>query len=486
MKILLQADTHVSCAVPEDAPKAIWNFRQLLATLSVSMGSLVIGFTAAYTSPALVSMTNPKITDFTVTTQDASWVGGIMPLAGLAGGIVGGPLIMYLGRRNTILATALPFIIGWLLVATAVNIIMVLVGRFLAGFCVGILSLAFPVYLGEALQPEVRGTLGLFPTAFGNMGILLCYVAGTYLNWSPLAYLGAALPVPFMILMIFTPETPRWYVSRGKEERARKALSWLRGKKVDVEEELKALVLFQQEADSQAAKNGFLELFKRDNLKAVAISLGLMLFQQMSGINAVIYYTVRIFEDAGSTIDSNLSTIIVGLVNFIATLAATVLVDRVGRKILLYVSDIAMVLTLFVLGGFFYAKAHDKDVSSLGWMPLTCFVIYIMGFSLGFGPIPWLMMGEILPAKVRGQAASLVTAFNWFCTFVVTKSFQDMIDLIGTHGAFWLFMAILVIGLLFVIFFVPETRGKTLEDIERKMMRRLPAVVNLKPLSFNM
>ncbi|KMY93023.1 facilitated trehalose transporter Tret1-1 isoform X1 [Drosophila simulans] len=472
---------------PTTNPIYIWT--QVLAALSVSLGSLVVGFVSAYTSPALVSMTDRNITSFEVTQDAGSWVGGIMPLAGLAGGIAGGPLIEYLGRRNTILATAVPFIVSSLLIACAVNVAMVLCGRFLAGFCVGIASLSLPVYLGETVQPEVRGTLGLLPTAFGNIGILLCFVAGSFMNWSMLAFLGAALPVPFLILMFLIPETPRWFVGRGLEERARKALKWLRGKEADVEPELKGLMRSQADADRQASRNTMLELLKLNNLKPLSISLGLMFFQQFSGINAVIFYTVQIFKDAGSTIDGNLCTIIVGIVNFLATFIGIVLIDRAGRKILLYVSDIAMVLTLFVLGGFFYCKANGPDVSHLGWLPLTCFVIYILGFSLGFGPIPWLMMGEILPAKIRGSAASVATAFNWFCTFVVTKTFQDLTVAMGAHGAFWLFGAICFVGLFFVIIYVPETQGKTLEDIERKMMgrvRRMSSVANIKPLSFNM
>ncbi|EDW77093.1 uncharacterized protein Dwil_GK22112, isoform A [Drosophila willistoni] len=473
---------------PTTNPIYIWT--QVLAALSVSLGSLVVGFVSAYTSPALITMTNGNITSFEVTPQAASWVGGIMPLAGLLGGIAGGPFIEYLGRRNTILTTAVPFIVSSLLIACAVNITMVLLGRFLAGFCVGIASLSLPVYLGETVQPEVRGTLGLLPTAFGNIGILLCFVAGTYMDWSMLAFLGAALPVPFLILMFLIPETPRWYVSRGREERARKALSWLRGKEADVEPELKGLLRSQADADRSATQNTMLELLKRNNLKPLSISLGLMFFQQLSGINAVIFYTVQIFKDAGSTIDGNVCTIIVGIVNFMATFIGIILIDRAGRKILLYVSNVAMIITLFVLGGFFYCK--DKagiDVSNVGWLPLSCFVVYILGFSLGFGPIPWLMMGEILPAKIRGSAASVATAFNWTCTFVVTKTFQDMLDVIGSYGAFWLFGAICFIGLFFVIIYVPETQGKTLEDIERKMMgrvRRMSSVANIKPLSFNM
>ncbi|XP_038120020.1 facilitated trehalose transporter Tret1 isoform X1 [Culex quinquefasciatus] len=472
---------------PTTNPIFIWT--QVLAALSVSLGSMVVGFSSAYTSPALVSMKDRNITSFEVTDQSGSWVGGIMPLAGLVGGILGGPLIEYLGRKNTILATATPFIISWLLIACATHVAMVLVGRALSGFSVGVASLSLPVYLGETVQPEVRGTLGLLPTAFGNIGILLCFVAGNYMDWSELAFLGATLPVPFLILMFLIPETPRWYVSRGRDDRARKALQWLRGKKADVDPELKGIIKSHQDAERHASQSAMLDLLKKTNLKPLLISLGLMFFQQLSGINAVIFYTVQIFQDAGSTIDENLCTIIVGVVNFIATFIATLLIDRLGRKMLLYISDIAMIITLMTLGGFFYVKNNGGDVSHIGWLPLASFVIFVLGFSLGFGPIPWLMMGEILPGKIRGSAASVATAFNWSCTFVVTKTFADVIAAIGTHGAFWLFGSVCVVGLVFVIMYVPETQGKSLEDIERKMcgrVRRMSSVANIKPLSFNM
>lgn len=351
-------------------------------------------------------MTNRTITNFDVSEQAKSWIGGLMPLAGLAGGISGGPLIEIIGRRNTILATSVPFIISGLLIACAVNVGMVLAGRALGGFCVGIASLSLPVYLGETLQPEVRGTLGLLPTAFGNVGILICFVAGKYMNWSGLAFLGAALPVPFLILMFIIPETPRWYVSKGKEGPARKALQWLRGKEANIETEIRGVIKSHAEAQKMANSNQMMELLKRRNLKPLLISLGLMLFQQMSGINAVIFYTTSIFKDAGSTIEESLCTIIVGVVNFAAVFIATILIDRLGRKILLYISDVAMIITLAALGTFFYLKENNHNVDHLGWLPLASFVIFVVGFSLGFGPVPWLMMGEVLPGKSNEKISS--------------------------------------------------------------------------------
>lgn len=395
-----------------------------------------------------------------------------MPLAALAGGIAGGPLVEIMGRRNTITMTAVPFFLGWMLIANASNVIAIFAGRIFCGICVGIGTLTYPVYLGETIQPEVRGALGLLPTALGNVGILLSFFVGTYLEWDKLAFFGASLSVPFFLLMLLTPETPRWYVTKGRPEDARKALQWLRGKNINIDKEMQDLTRSQAEADMQSG-NSFKTLFSMKYAPAVMISLGLMLFQQLSGINAVIFYAGDIFKTSGSNIDKNLSSIILGVVNFISTFIASAVIDRLGRKMLLYVSSLSMIVTLVALGTYYYLKdAAGVDVTHYGWIPLACLVIYVLGFSIGFGPIPWLMLGEVLPSRIRGTAASLATAFNWTCTFIVTKTFKNIIVAIEMYGTVWLFSVICLIGLFFVIFFVPETRGKSLEEIEKKLTAR--------------
>lgn len=153
------------------------------------------------------------------------------------------------------------------------------------------------------------------------------------MNWSSLAFLGGTLPVPFLISMVLIPETPRWFVSKGKQERARKALQWLRGKKADVESELKGIIKSHTDSEKHASNTGIMQLLKKCNLKPLSISLGLMFFQQFSGINAVIFYAEDIFIYAGSTIDKSICVIIIGVVNFAATFIATILIDRLGRKV---------------------------------------------------------------------------------------------------------------------------------------------------------
>lgn len=426
-----------------------------------------------------------------VTQNEASWIGSLMPLAALAGGFTGGPLLESFGRKKTIMATALPFIGASLLVSYANGVEMIYAGRAITGFCIGMISLSLPVYLAEAIHPEVRGTLGLLPTSLGNGGVMLCYVCGFFLNWSQLSLVGAIIPLPFLLLMCMIPETPRYLLNKGKDRECQAALQWLRGDKQDIARELhdmeRANILMKK---TKLRAN---ELFQPCHVKPLMISIGLMFFQQFSGINAVMFYSVSIFELAGSSINSNLATIILGVVNIGATIFSNAFIDKLGRKILLYISDVGMIISLVVFGGYFYLKdvAHTE---APGWIPLLALMVYVVSFSVGFGPIPWLMMGEIFPSRIRGAAASLSTAFNWACTFIVTKTFMDLQGILGPHGVFWMFAVILGFCMAFIIFFVPETRGQTLEDIERlytgQVMdshlassgsRRISSLANLKP-----
>lgn len=438
---------------------------QIFTSIFVSIVSMLVGFTNAYTAPAAESMTK----DMELSTTDFSRISGIMPLIAILGALLGGPSIQLIGRKWSLLSSDIIFLLSFAIMALAGSIWMLYVSRVIAGFAVGMANLVLPVYLGETIMAKIRGTLGLFPTLIGNGGLLTCYIAGRFLEWKPLAWVGFAISIPFLFLVFALPESPVWYMNRGNEESARSALQWLRSKNYNIEAEFEEMKRSTQEHSKRSIN--IKDVFTKSNMKPLFIALGLMFFQQLSGINAVIFFTTTIFEMAGSTIDSSLCTIIVGLVNLIATLIATVLVDRLGRKVLLYISAALMAATLIGLGVYFFIKRDSTDFSNakVGWLPLVCLVVYVLGFSMGYGPIPWLMMGEILPEKVRGLDASIVTSFNWFGAFVVTRSFLVMVDKIGPSYTYWIYAAIVLVSFVFVFFCVPETKGRTLQEIEKGM-----------------
>lgn len=202
------------------------------------------------------------------------------------------------------------------------------------------------------------------------------------------------------------------------------------------------------------------------NRNGFIISIMLMFFQQFSGINAVVFFTTQIFESAGSTLDSSVSSIIVGVVQVLMTFASAVLVEKAGRKILLLQSSIVMGICLTLLGIYFKLKDGGHDVSSIGWIPLLSLVFFVISFSLGYGPIPWMMMGELISPEVKGTASSLVVLFNWICVFLVTKSFQPLLNLIGSDLTFWIFALVMVLGTLYAFKYVFETKGKSNAQIQ--------------------
>lgn len=304
------------------------------------------------------------------------------------------------------------------------------------------------------------------------------------MNWWVLAYVGAIVPLIFTTMMCFVPETPRWYISKDRVEDARAALQWLRGSFNDVEFELEAIQInFDMSSQS---KSSVMDVFTRRHIRPFLLSMGLMLIQQLSGINAVIFYTVAIFKMSGSAMSDHLSTIIVGVVNLLSTFVANAVIDKVGRKVLVYISSVLMVVSLVSLGSFFALRDKAESLTAdhvdfawweallanISWLPLVSFMMYVVAFSLGWGPIPWLFMGEALPAKVRGPAASMVTALNWSCTFIITKTFPGMIEVLGPSIVFFMFSGIMVFGFFYALFLIPETKGKMLEEIEEELSGR--------------
>ena len=442
-------------------PKKYFTWTQIKAAISVSLGSLVVGFTSAWSSPAIASLQSEG-SAIPISDTEASWVGSLMPLAALVGGLSGGAALDKIGRKTTIISTSLPFIAAGLLVTFASNVYIIYAGRAIAGFCIGVISLSLPVYLAETIHPEVRGRLGMLPTTLGNMGVLICYACGAWMDWSQLSLVAAVIPIPFLAMMCQIPESPTFLMSKQKNMKALKSLEWLRGQNIETSDEFLRLKSSQKENTKPRTK-GF--PLTRSDLHPLSLCLGLMMFQQLSGINAVMFYSVSIFVDSGSA-SPHISTVILGVVNIFATILSNLLIDRLGRKVLLYISSIGMMISLCVLG----VHYHTEAISTV--TPLIALVVYIISFSFGFGPIPWLLMGELLPSRSRGTCAAITTGANWAATFAVTKTFLDLKSAVGAATVFWMYGLVCGAALAFTMVCVPETRGKSLEEIERLFIKQ--------------
>lgn len=302
-----------------------------------------------------------------------------------------------------------------------------------------------------------------------TIGILFAYAVGAGLNVFWLSLICGVIPLIFGAVFFFMPESPTYLVIKDRSQDAAKALEWLRGKNYDSSEEIAEL---QNEEEERKSHNLSLrEAFsKRAAIRAMIISFGLMFFQQMSGINAVIFYTSEIFGAAKTELGPEVQTIIVGIMQVVATLVSTLVVDHWGRRKLLLVSDAVMAVCTIALGSYFHMLESDKDsVTGLGWLPVTALCVFIITFSLGFGPVPWLMLGEIFSPDVKGLAGSLSGTLNWLLAFIVTKTFTNLTQALNKSGTFWLFSGFSVVGTLFVFFVVIETKGKSLSDIQKEL-----------------
>ncbi|XP_042206693.1 facilitated trehalose transporter Tret1-like isoform X2 [Homarus americanus] len=436
-------------------------------TTYITLGALNIGTAMGYTSPASPQlMNNSTNSSLVITTEQNIWFTSTINLGALTGGLLGGVFINTLGRRGTMLASVLPLLGSWALLVFAQNFAMLVCGRVLVGLCAGVTSIAVPTYIGEFSSPDIRGKLGTCFQLMAVIGMLYSFVFGAVMNtWRGLAGICAIPPVIYLVLVLFAKESPTYLLSKGKEKEAKEALQYFRGKHYDVEPEMQLMRKTQEEALQNTVSLN--ELKTPYILKPLLISCTLMIFQQISGINAMLFNLSVIFEDAGSGLPEEVSTIIVGVVLVLATAVASILMDKVGRKVLLIISSAIMTLALVALDVYFYEKYWNKDwaVLNLGWLPLVSFIVFVTAFSIGYGPIPWLMMGELFSLNVRGVASSIASMVNWTISFFITLIYEPMQVAIGPYGIYWFFAGCCFINFIFCILVVPETKGKTLQEI---------------------
>ncbi|XP_046807637.1 facilitated trehalose transporter Tret1 isoform X2 [Lucilia cuprina] len=441
---------------------------QYVAALSAAGGAFAAGTLLGWTSPAQGELTTGKY-GFPVDENAFSWIGSAMTLGAAFVCVPIGFLINLIGRKLTMLLLVLPFTLGWCLLIWAQNVEMMYTARFILGISGGAFCVTAPMYTGEIAQKDIRGTLGSFFQLMITAGILFVYAIGAGLDVFWMSIVCGILPLVFGAVFVFMPESPTYLVSKNNNESAVKSIQWLRGKDYDYRMEIEELKETERKIKENPVSIGS-ALMRPVTIKALCISLGLMFFQQLSGINAVIFYSTDIFRDAETGIDENLSTIVVGIMQVIATFISVMVVDKLGRRILLLASSSVMAISTVAMGVYFYMKENDRDsVANLGWLPVSSLCVFIIMFSIGFGPVPWLMMGELFASDIKGVAGSIAGTSNWVLAFIVTKTFVNLKDALGSGETFWLFAGITVVGAIFVFVFVPETKGKSLNEIQDEL-----------------
>jgi SP family galactose:H+ symporter-like MFS transporter len=402
-----------------------------------------------------------------------SWV----TLGAMAGALVAGWMADRLGRRLTIIAAAILFVIGALCESLAPGTAVLVVGRLVVGFGVGVASVAAPLYASELAPARVRGRMiSLYQLAI-TMGIFVAYFADYLLThgdrWRLMLGISAVPAFLLFVAILPLPDSPRWFVMVGRHDEARAALD-----KVEQDRDIDAELAEMEELNRNEAAGAWKAVFSPTWRKPLMIGVVLAVLQQFTGINAIIYYADKIFAAAGyaSPASQSLATLwAIGAVNVISTFVAVVWVDRFGRKPLLIAGSAGMFVSLVVVGAMFEelgSRSHAGGGSTTGIVTLVGLVVFIASFAFSLGPVVWTIINEIFPSHIRGKAVAVATGANWFSAWLVAQFFLSLVSLITEAGTFWLFAAFCVATLVFVHRMVPETKGRTLEELE--LLWRLP------------
>ena len=425
-----------------------------------ALGGVLYGYDMGIIAAAVLFVKNT----FALSPLMEELVVSIVLIGAMIGAIVGGAVADRIGRRATLVWAAGIFIVGSLLAPLSASVAMLIVARAIIGIGIGFTSVTAPVYVSELAPPQSRGTLiGLYQFAL-TVGIVLANLVGYWLAaqqaWRLMFGLAVVPTLFFLIVILTVPESPRWLFAHDRPKDAEAVLrsytddAGAQQFLADIEEGLKTPMEQSWSALWSPAVRG-----------ALFIACGLTVLQQVTGINTIIYYGPQIFELAGSASHASaiFATLLVAVVNVLATVVGITLVDRIGRKPLLYVGVSGMTVALFALS---FAFSHRGALgASLGAVAIACLMVYIACFAFSLGAIAWILVAEVFPLRVRGRGVAAGTLFSGIANFAVSLTFLSLINSLGSAGTFAIYGTLSIVTLVFIRFVVPETCGRDLESI---------------------
>ncbi|XP_052744839.1 facilitated trehalose transporter Tret1-like [Bicyclus anynana] len=438
---------------------------QLLIVACINIGQIIVGYSVGWSAPIIPKLQDPDQTPLPdlITDFQASWIGSLLYIGAMVGPYGTGFLSNHIGRRPCLMIGAVLNIVAYILVVTTTNLAMIYAIRIVSGLGMGITIVGNIVYVGEIASTHIRGILLTSTSIVGITGTLIVYAVVPFVSYVATGWIALAICLLHIVSLFFIPESPVYYAMKNEDVKTAKTLHLL-GRSSDVQ---KILETYSNKKKASSLKD-WIEIFTiKSNRWSLFITFMLGALQQLSGVAVVLFFATTIFELAGSSIRSDIATIIIGVTRLVSSLIAPLFIERSGRKILLLCSMMACALSLAVLGLYFYLDRIQSDVlENIGWLPLFALIIYFFCYEAGFGTIPNAIVGEMFRANVRSNGSSLAITLTWLVGFALTTSFTTMVENLGGDVTFWIFGGSCVFSFLFTLFCVPETKGMTLKEIQ--------------------
>lgn len=395
-------------------------------------------------------------------------MGAMVGLGGISAPLISGFLARSFGCKKCILTFSVLNIIFSIMVIIARDPYTIIAGRFLAGVGAGGSCVVGPMYISEISSVKLRGTMGSFFEFGIYVGVAITACAGAYINYIDLTILNAAVVMATMICCVFLPESPTHLMKSGDRKGAQRALEFYRDTGYDTTKDLDAI---QDEIDAIARANyNTFDLFKsKATKKGLISSLGLTAFQQLSGVSAIIAYAVQIFQHADTSVDAYTSSVIIAYVELISAFVVVFTMELLDRRTYLFISTIGICISHICLGAYFSCKALGIVLPLMDYIPIICFTCFTIAFAVGMGPVPWMMNGELYSIEAKGPAGGLIITLTWIGMSVMTKTMPALLEQVSPAFTFYLYGALSGIFVFYIMMFIPETRGKTLQQIQLEL-----------------
>ncbi|VVD00683.1 facilitated trehalose transporter Tret1-like [Leptidea sinapis] len=445
---------------------------QYLAASLASYGSLCTGMSMGWTSPVFPQLRSDNSPlPRPPTLSEENWIGSLLVLGGLLGPLITVPLSKHIGRRWIIMGSNIPLLLGWLLAGVATDLSTMYAARVMWGCATGMQFAMVPLYIGEIAEDKNRGALSALFLLFINVGFLLAYAIGPFTSYWGLNTVGGILSLLYVPFTWLIPETPFFLAYKGRTEEASKVLQKLRGLSRDaVQPELEGLrVMIAREFKTEPSIKDLWAT--RGNLKALGICVFLAMLLQLSGIDVLLFYMEELLVKVGARITASNGTIVMGVVQVVTSFVTPLVVDRLGRKLLMWTTSLGLTLFLGFIGVYALLDSYFKyNVAPYAFIPLLCLIVYMILFTLGVGPVPWILVAEMFPVRTKCMASGIASFCCWLAGFVWTRFFRDVAASYGIYTAFWILAICCGFGFIFSISpLLPETKGKTFDEIQEML-----------------